>query len=464
MDLETEPKVNDNGNCDAKLTKDVEVEGTVGKGEILSGGSVGLSPSPATKGRGLKKWRRRHRESGKETNNSIDSNRKRGMTALPAGMKQRSEGSGSSTNAMSNVLGNALDHISLYGNLSPRKGVDSDNSEDRNSRSSTAASAPRVIHEVPVLGLGFSLSAKNSGVLVQGSDQREKDRTVTKKHRGGGGRIKKENSISSMESDSRSSNFVFLQAANSMTSNGKLNGSAGNYEEDDSDDARNGDASNYLSQTKFSKNEDDYENVSHEDLAGKKSWEVKEDKIDDHVESGDPDALVESFIPLHLAQEALEREVQNLRDVGKEDIVSSDDWNQCYSHLQSKLEEAFVMLELKNTKIAELESTLDSTKIKTEYEELLTKRIAAEVEYLVISNTVQNLKACPPIDLTVEQKNVCATASVTTPVQELEDAKILKNKVWRYAWCFMIESILLLVVLCIFVLKFSSKSVEVIPT
>lgn len=162
-------------------------------------------------------------------------------------------------------------------------------------------------------------------------------------------------------------------------------------------------------------------------------------------------------------------EVQKLRDVGKEDIVSSDDGVQSpglksdYAHLQSKLEEAFVMLELKNTKISELESKLDSTKIKAEYEELLTKRISAEVEYLVISKTVQNLKA-GPIDLTVEQKNVSATASVTTPVQEFEDAVKLKNKVWRYVCCFMIESILLLVVLCIFVLKFSSKSVEVIPT
>ncbi|KAI3675694.1 hypothetical protein L1987_85286 [Smallanthus sonchifolius] len=444
MDLESDAKVKDNGKCDAELTDAVEVEGTVGKTE--------LSPAPATKGRGLRKWRRIHRESGRETYNTFDSNRKRGMIALPVGIKQ-SEGSSSSTNAMSNVLGNALDHISVYGDLSAKKGpdfasrADSDNSEDQNSRSSTAASAPKV---------GVNLIGKNSGVVVQLGDQQQKGPNVKKKARGV--KIKKENSISSMESDSRSSNFVFLQAANSMTNNGRSNGRSGNYDEDDSDDARNGDTLNYASQTTFSKNEADYA-----DLAGENSWEVKEEKVDDHVGSGDLDALVESIIPLHLAQEALEREVQKLRDVGKEDILSSDDdgFKPNDAHLQSKLEEAFIMLELKDTKISELESTLNSSKIKSEYEELLTRRIAAEVEYLVISKSIQNLKAdhMGRIDLTVEQKN--ASATTTTLEHEQEDAKKLGNRVWRYATSFIIQLILLLY---IFVLKFSSESAEVIPT
>ncbi|KAK9057153.1 hypothetical protein SSX86_024520 [Deinandra increscens subsp. villosa] len=478
MDLGSGTKVKDNGNCDAenvdtKSTEAVEVEGTLGKTkELFPGGSIGLSPSPATKGRGLKKWRRIHRESGKESINNFDSTRKRGMA--PVGMKQ-SEGSSSSTNAMSNVVGNPLDFNSIFGDLSSRKGpdlasrADSENSEDRNSRSSTAASAPRGNHELPVVGLGFSLIGKDSGVLVEPSDRQEKGRNLTKKARGG--KIKKENSISSMESDSRSSNFVFLQAANSMKSNGRPNGSSGNYDGDDSDDARNGDTSNHVSQTTFSKYEADYENVSHEDLAGENPWEVKEEKIDDHVGCGVPAALVELVFPLHLAQEALQREVQKLRDVGKEDVLSSDDWVQPPgfqsndAHLQSKLEEAFVMLELKNTKISELESTLDSTNIKNEYEELVTKRIAAEVEYLVISKTIQSLKA-GQIDLTAEQKNISATATTAAAAPpELEDAKNLKNTVWRYVFRSIIQLVLLLVVLYIFVSKFSfNKTVEVIPT
>ncbi|KAJ0679980.1 putative WPP domain-interacting protein/3 [Helianthus annuus] len=133
--------------------------------------------------------------------------------------------------------------------------------------------------------------------------------------------------------------------------------------------------------------------------------------------------------------------------------------------LHSKLEEAFNALELKNTKISELESTLNSTKIKMEYEELLTRRFAAELEYLVISKTIQSLKAghMDQINLAVYQKNVSATKPA--PVIEEEDAKKLKNRVWRYVYCLIIQSVLLLLlVLYIVVLKFSLKKVEVIPT
>lgn len=478
MDLGSDTQVNDNGKCDAenvdtRLLDDVKVEGTVENTGLLPGGSIGLSPPPVTKGRGLRKWRRIRRESGKDTNSSLDSNRKRGMTALPAGMKQRSEGSSSSTNAMSNVLGNALDHFPVYSDSGSGKGpdfgsrADSENSEDQNSRSSTAASAPRGNHELGVGGLGFSLSGKNSGVLVQ---QQEKSQNVMKKARGV--KIRKENSISSMESDSRSSNLVFMMGTNSMTSNGRSNGRSGNYEGDDSDDAQNGDKHlKNETQISFSKNEADSEDVSHEDLAGENSWEIKEENIDEHVlGSGVPDALVDSIMPLHLAQEALEREVQKLRDVGKEETLSSEDLDQesgstfLYeefqsnnineTHLQSKLEEAFVMLELKNTKISELESTLKFTKIKTELEEFLTQRIAAEVEYLVISKTVQNLKTGHIDRINLEDD----------PDEMKEDTKKLKNRVRRYASCFIFQSVLLLVILYMFVLRFSSKTVEVIPT
>ncbi|XP_076905865.1 WPP domain-interacting protein 2-like [Bidens hawaiensis] len=407
------------------------------------------SPVPATKGKGLRKWRRIHRESGKEpNNNNFDNNKKRGMMGLPGGVKP-SEGSSPSTNAMSNIIGNALDHVNVYGDLGFRKGIEfGSRADSENSRSSTGASVPRGNRDL------FNLSFKGSDGLVQKSDQKEKCPDVKKSR---GSKLKKENSISSLESDSRSSNFVFSQGANSVNSNGLLNGRSGNYDED-SDDARDGDASNYLSQTVFSKNHDGDENVSfEEDLDGENSWEVKKEKIDDRVGSGDRDPLVEAIIPLHLAQEALEREVQKSREVGTEDISSS---TSNVSDLQSKLEEAFNALEIKNTKISELESTLNSTKIQTEYEELMTKRIAAEVEYLVISKTIQNLKAGPVGQTNLaDQKNV----SATTPAAE-EDAKKLKNRVWRYVYCLIIQSVLLLVALFIIVLKFSSKTVEVIPT
>lgn len=456
MDLEIEHSIEDNEILETQnfeKNNETDADNCI-KAVVKTEPSLAQSPAPVTKGRGLRKWRRIRRESGKETNSNLDSNRKRGMVALPVGIKQRSEGSNSSTNAVSNIVGNALDRIGLYG---PDFGsrADSENSEDR---SSTAASAPRMNHEVPVIGLGFdknvmtNVGGKYSGVLVE-NDQKEKNRSVTKKARGV--RIKKENSISSMESDSRSSNFVFAQGSNSMTSNGRRNGRSGNYEEDDSDDdARNGDGRiNEEDQTVFSKNEADSEDVSREDLAGENSWEVKkEEEVDDHV--------VESIVPLHLAQEALEREVQKLRNVGKEDTSGSsfvDEELQSpdnVSHLHNKLEEAFIMLELKNAKISQLESALSFKEIITEHEELMTQRIAAELEYLVISKTIQNLKAGP-----IDQKKMhIEDASETKDVWEL------KNTVRRYAYCVVFQLVLLLLVLYMFVSKFLSKNVEVIPT
>lgn len=299
-EIDTEPK--DNGNYDAEIVDVIKAEGTVANTtEILPGGSIGSSPSPATKGRGLRKWRRIPREAGKETNSSLDSNRKRGMIGLSNAMKQRSEGSSSSTNAMSHALDNPLDHNLLYGDLGRGSDfasrADSDNSEDQNSRSSTAASAPKPNHRFPVAGMKSSNGKNSGGISVQPGDQPEKNQNQTKKPRGF--KLKKENSISSLESDSRSSNFVFTQGSNSVTSNGRKNVKLGNYEEDYSDDAENGDTQ---TQTAFNKNEADSEDVSHEDLAAENSWEVKEEKI-----NGDHDTLVDSIIPLHLAQEALER-------------------------------------------------------------------------------------------------------------------------------------------------------------
>lgn len=438
MDIGHNVKLKDNGNHDSENSVGLE-----------------LRSPPANKGRGLKKWRRIHRESGKDKSSGFDSNKKRGMAGLASLVKQRSEGSSSSTNAVSNLVG------------IPRGLEYSSKADSENSRSSTAASVPRPNYELNAVR---SLNGGNSGSVLQ-NDQRQKSPSVSKKARGG--RIKKENSISSMESDSRSSIFVFAQGANSGRSNGRQSGRSGIYEEDDSDDAQNGEGR--LSEegfVSFSKNEADSGDIS------------RDEKVDnDHVGSGDQNVLVDSIIPLHLAQEALEREVQKLRDVGLEDTLFYDDSVQPSGssfldeesqssksaqkrnevHMQLKLEEALDMLKLKDTKISELESTLSLLDIKTEHEEFLTKRIAAELEYLVIAKTIENMKVdhINQSNLTVQQKNVAQASPVHV---QLEDAQKLKNTVRRYVSCFLIQSFLLLVVLYMFVSKFSSQNKVVIPT
>lgn len=434
---EIDTELKDNGNYEAEIVDEMKADGTVGNT------TTGGSPSPATKGRGLRKWRRIPREAGKETSSSLDSNRKRGMVGLPAAMKQRSEGSSSSTNAMSHAVGNPLDHNLLYGDLGrgPDFGsrADSDNSEDQNSRSSTAASVPKPNHKSHVAGMA-SLNGKNSGNSAeQSGDQQEKSQNQTKKARGF--KLKKENSISSMESDSRSSNFIFTQGSNSVTSNGRKNGKLEHHEEDYSDDAQNGDRQ---TQIEFSKNEADSEDVSLEDLTAE-----NEEKV-----HGDGDSLVDSIIPLHLAHEALEKEVQKLRDVGKEDTLSSDD--SFKSSTNNKIEEALVMIELKNAKIFELESILNLG----DYEQLLIQRIAAELEYVVISKTIQSLKLGE-----TDQINKLPVQEKKVEVALPDDEQVwkLQNGACRYGLFFVIQLVLLLLVVYVFVLQFSSQT-KVIPT
>nr|XP_043619784.1 WPP domain-interacting protein 2 [Erigeron canadensis] len=466
---------------DVKNNGNHEVENIDRK--VLDGDEESVKKAVKTKGRGLKKWRRiRRAEPGKETSNSVDdSNRKRGMSVFPTGMKQRSDGGGSSssTNAVSNVVVNGLDRVGLGQGFDIASRADSENS-----RSSTGASAPpRMNHELPMLGQGIDRNVRNVGGMGYGisvkGDGREKGLKKAK-----GVRIKKENSISSMESDSRSNNFVFMQGASSMTSNGRRNGRSGNYEEDDSDDGRNGDGClNEGGGITFSKNEGDFEDVF-QNLAGQISWGVNGDKADGHVGSEIRNTLLESIMPLQLAQEALEREVQKLRDVGQESTLSSDnsvqpsgstfvdeEWQFSNSNqvaLQSKLEEALAMLKLKDTKISKLESALNAEDIKSKHEELLTQRISAELEYLVIVNTIQNIKAEDSINLvkcTIQQTNVPAVEPVQLDDACIqEDAKNLENRVSDYAYYFTLQLVLLLVVLYLFVLKFSNQTVEIIPT
>ncbi|KVI10274.1 hypothetical protein Ccrd_011314 [Cynara cardunculus var. scolymus] len=397
-------------------------------GEHIDGKSLdeNISPPPpspptaATKGRGLRKWRRIPREAGKEMNSSLDSNRKRGSMSFPIGVKQKSEGSSSSTNAVSNALDRNSPLLVDFGS-DFATGADSENSEDRNSRSSTAASVPRAKNLETVR----ILSGTNSGISVQSGDQSGKGRSVTNK-KARGVRIKKENSLSSVESDSRSSNFVFAKG-----SNGRQSGMSGNYDEDYSDDARNGDRC--LNEEGRDANEGDSEEISREDLGAENSWEVKEEKVDDPVESGDRDDLAES----------------KLRDVGKEDPLSND------------------------TKIFELESILNFGNMKIEHDEILKQRIAAEIEFLVISTTIQNLKTgCKDqTNLMVQQKNVAAPVSVSVPVPEAvkvedegETARNLRKSVRRYGFWFIIQLVLFVVALYLLVLQISSRDTKVFPT
>lgn len=292
----------------------------------------GVSPSSSTKtrkGYGLKKWRRIRRDSSKGGESNADTGQmemqdlqnsvvKPKRMHIYAEKQQKSEGSVSSTNA---VIG-GLDVFALLGDSglamgpSVDVGTDSENSEDRSSKSSTAASFPKMKCEIPVV-VGFpqdkmrmrSLSGKNLTHSVQRGQQGKGRIEAIKKAKGERVKIEKENSQSSLESDSRSSNFVFSQGPY-VTSNGVKSERPVHH------DGENGDKV-HGSQGRLNdghlggysrNNEGGYEEIPpEEDEVADLSWEVKKDRSENHDSSSDQDPLVESIYLLQDAQEALEK-------------------------------------------------------------------------------------------------------------------------------------------------------------
>ncbi|KAK2971950.1 hypothetical protein RJ640_004970 [Escallonia rubra] len=437
------------------------IDSKLEKSPLTKGQSpVGGSPSTA-KGYGLKKWRRIKREAVADGGSNVDIGKvlKRGLSNPQSGssranleMKQKSEGSVSSTNALLKSRGAVADggfamqgDIGLVGGLNFAADTDSENSEDRSSKSSTAASAPRTRYEIPAgdKNRTRNLSGKGLGSPVQRGQQGKGRIETSKKHRGERVKIEKENSHSSMESDSRSSNFVFMQGNNSVTSNGRQSRRSATYDGENSDDAQGGEQhfdEQHL--PGFRKNGAEFEDVSPEDLAAEPSWEIKEEECENHGSSAGRDPLVESIITLQSAQEALEKEVEKLKEIGKEDVLfdesvqasglpseadlkvhessssfqlRSGETEQDSSHyletqlislkqnistLENQLEEARAMLEVKEAKVSKLEDKLNTgetielrqrkcIEMETELEGLFKQKIEAEIEYLAISETIQ---------------------------------------------------------------------------
>ncbi|XP_024959095.1 uncharacterized protein LOC112500062 isoform X2 [Cynara cardunculus var. scolymus] len=331
----------------------------------------------------LKKWRRKPRELVKKTGSNLDG-RKNGDFS-------ESDDSIPSINTMVNVNGNSpvsnvlYDDSGLGGLPDSDTKEDSENSEDHSSRSSTAASAPRKKHEI------ISLNGRNSGISsVPGDQQRNGLIGTSKKARGF--KMEMENSYSSMGSDSRSSNFVFVQGTNSIAS----------------------------------------KDVSQEEVEAENSWEVKEENKHDGSVDLD-DAVAKSLTGLDSVQEKLIREVQKLKEVGKDD-----------------------------SKISELEFTLGSEEVNMKLEDLLKKIIQVDVERVVLITTSE--RNWHEIKLILRQKDIEASAkkeALNSKMETREDVKKLRNRVCKFTSCVMFQFILLLVTLY---LQFSSHNMEIVPT
>lgn len=332
-----ETNIGNNGTCALDETKEIEdhVSEAVKSPSLLSVKSSTPSPSPGTtnsKGKGLRKWRRIRREVSSQGGSNLDTskllkrvnpgaNSSRPMQ-FSDDMKQNSEGSVSSTNATMRNLGAVVDHFGAINNtglgISPvlSAGVESENSEDRSSKSSTAASAPKMRYEMPIVP-GFardksgmmSLSGKSLGNSIQRGHQGKVRTETSKKLRGEMVKIEKENSHSSMESDSRSSKFVFMQGNNLATSNGRQSGKSVNYDGENSDEAQDSEwpLNEELQAGSNRKYGGEFEVTSEEQLDADMTWGFKEEKSENNGSSRNFDPMAQSVITLQSVQEELEK-------------------------------------------------------------------------------------------------------------------------------------------------------------
>ncbi|XP_054796972.1 WPP domain-interacting protein 1 isoform X2 [Prosopis cineraria] len=438
----------------------------------LSGTNLSESSHPTTKGYGLKKWRRIKRDVVKDQNTYLDSSKllKRGLSGVanstkaqpfPHDIQQNSEGSIGSSNVLKNV--GFTYGLAVRGSSSDSKyavgsafavGTDSENSEDRSSKSSTAASAPHryAKENSQSRNIGSNVFANSTQKVQHGKGQIES----SKKHRGERVKARKQNSHSSTDSDSRSSNVN--RNAFTVTSNGKHWEESVIYHEGNSGDAHTNEHfpdEVHVGYCKENVVED--EGLFQGNLATKFSWDLKEEKSDSKQPSMVGDPLVESILSLQSVQEALAEEVQKLREIGHEHLSPGDESIKCataaaefgsvdpkfheswfsgqsevegikqtassflehrlmmsltenVNNLELKLEETQRILAAKNSRIAELETSLRNDKppsiesstlvhLPEEYreadfdlDELFRQKIESEVECLLITKMMHDLK------------------------------------------------------------------------
>ncbi|CAN1248094.1 WPP domain-interacting protein 1 [Linum perenne] len=283
-----------------------------------------LSVSPATKGYGLKKWRRIRRDVVKDASGGPDSGKalKRGLSGSgnptrPVNLaSMEHKNSGEVFVGSGNVIAGSSSDSRLAVGSAFTAGAGSENSvsEDRSSKSSTAASAPRGKNDHGIRsGYGRennrtkAFSSKVAGSSIQRSQQGKGHVESSKKARGDKANAEKENSHSSMESDSRSSNLVFTNSLYSVTSNGKQSETLMNDDGENSDEAQVCERHD-SEEIQTGYDHDTVEEVgylSEDDSAVDASSQNNGRKSENNIPSKEKDPFVESMHMLQSVQDAL---------------------------------------------------------------------------------------------------------------------------------------------------------------
>lgn len=150
--------------------------------------------------------------------------------------------------------------------------------------------------------------------------------------------------------------------------------------------------------------------------------------------------------------------------------------------LQNKLNDEADLIKLKEARVAELERELEG---------LFRQKIETELEYLVISRTIQNWRAAAVKQVTLMEEQKTLATEQAQMVMKLRDSDTkaamhksqaekldifhddvastnktldLQKGVCKYSIYFSIQLVLLVIVFGLYMLQMSSDAVEVVPT
>ncbi|URD93031.1 hypothetical protein MUK42_00438 [Musa troglodytarum] len=506
---------------------------------------VAASKPAPLRGYGLKRRRRIRRDTSKDVISNVDSAQilaRRLSHAEPSKARNdnkhmsdgEGEGGGSAASLASMNIG-GTPFLVAPASLDPELGflvtdagfsigIDSENSDDHSSKSSTAASAPRLPYEA--IGFGRDRSkpriggGKGSGHAVQQRGQRAKGGRIDtgKKFRENRVKNEMENSYSSIESDLMSSNMAFVRL-DSMGSNGKQSEKSINFDGEQSDDAQlSGEVGSgfYIENGRVG-------DPSREDLYAQLSGEENNAKSENSQPGTDLDPFLESIVALQSIKEALENEIQNIGGIAKDTIFDDSDnqyeetegisspsveatsveLNQKMGHLEGKLAEALTNVNAKESKILELEVILKKKErectnlsflqekckvMEVELANLLEKKIEAEIGYLVMTRTTQSWRVVAEdhISLLEEQRPpsgdpskmmLTVNSAEHKPTvfrgraEELEkDTSVtqevlrLHGRVFKYSLCLSIQTVILCIAFVLFMMQLLPTYDGVAPT
>ncbi|PIM99614.1 hypothetical protein CDL12_27890 [Handroanthus impetiginosus] len=242
------------------------------------------------------------------------------------------------------------------------------------------------------------------------------------------------------------------------------------------------------------------EGLSPEDVDAESSWEVKEERSENRGSSRDQDPLVDSIFALQSAQEALEKEVLKLQEISNDGSNDGNVPDLCteFTDVEQKLQKRSSDGLQHSGGLQSSSGAVQSEVLgrgnrdeETDLEDLFRQKVEAEVEYLAISRTVQNLKIVAVDEITVLEEHKALASEQARILDKLGDAENkasmlkkeaeklenfcedivsadetlnLHKRVCKYGSCFLLQLVLLVVVLGLFVSKLSSNYMEVVPT